>query len=833
LKVKAITNCGVHTAFKYKYIQLLTLLLAVGLSVKAQVSKAPAYPLITHNPYFSIWSNTDTLNQSVTHHWTGQEQSLLGIIKVDNQFYRFMGQAEIQYKQLLPISAEQTYTCQYLADSQPAEGWQKTVFNDSEWKTGAAPFGDDRMTAGTKWTGQDLYIRRKFTLNEIPEGALRLRVFHDDGAEVYINGHLISTINGANGDYEAFPLTNEAKSYLTVGDNVLAVHCKNTGGGSWLDAGLDYQVTNKSAVNIKLASQTSVNVSATQTTYNFKCGAINLKLTFTSPLILNNLATLSTPVSYITYQAIANDGKQHQVSIYQGVSTNVAVNKPYQEVQATTYVKNGFNIIKAGTTEQPVLQKKGDNIRIDWGYVYVAAPGAKQYITSASGAETAFFKNNFASGSNKGNQLMLNTVLSLGSVGSTQVNKFVAVGYDELYSVQYFTKNLKPLWRDATGATMDGVLSKAVKNYNTVMAECRAADAKVYQDAKSAGGEKYAQLGVLAYRQSISAHQLVRSPEGELLFLSKENFSNGSINTVDVTYPSAPLYLLYNPELLKGMLNGIFYYSESGKWTKPFAAHDLGTYPIANGQTYGEDMPVEECGNMIILTAAIVKADKNIAYAKKHWKTLTIWTNYLAQAGFDPENQLCTDDFAGHLAHNANLSVKAIVAIGAYAQMAGMIGEAETARKYNAMAAEMAQKWEQIANAGDHYALVFKSNDTWSQKYNMVWDKVLNLNLFPQKVYDTEMKYYLTKQNQFGLPLDSRKTYTKSDWILWTAAMADKPSDFNALVAPVYEFAIKTPSHVPLTDWHETLDGRMIGFQARSVVGGYFMKGLRIKMEQK
>lgn len=830
---QSVAHCT-YNIFRNKFLKLLVALPALVASAQAQVSKAPAYPLITHNPYFSIWSSTDTLNKSVTHHWTGQEQSLVGLIKVDNQLYRFMGQEEIQYKSVLPISEQQPYNCPYLIDKQPAQGWENVDFNDVDWKTGAAPFGDDRAKAGTSWTGTDLWMRRKFTLDKLPQAQLMLRVFHDDGAEVYLNGHQVATINGANGDYEPFPLTAEAQSFLKTGDNVLAVHCKNTGGGSWLDVGLEYQVVSPSPVNVKLASQTSVNVSATQTTYNFKCGAVNLKVMFTSPLVLSNLNLLTTPVSYITYQASSNDGKPHQVSVLQGVSTNLAVNRPYQEVEASMYAKNGLNILKAGTIEQPLLQKKGDNVRIDWGYVYVAANNAKQYFSTSTDIAQAFSKNQFLSAQRKtGKQIMLNTVLSLGTVNKAPVSKFIAVGYDDLYAVQYFKNNLKPWWRDQPGATMDGLLSKSVKNYADVLAQCRATDAKVYQDAKASGGENYAQLAVLAYRQSVAAHQLVRSPEGEMLFLSKENFSNGSINTVDITYPSAPLYLLYNPELLKGMMNGIFYYSESGKWAKPFAAHDLGTYPLANGQTYGEDMPVEESGNMIILTAALVKAEHNTAYAKKHWKTLTTWTNFLAQAGFDPENQLCTDDFAGHLAHNANLSVKAIVAIGAYAQMAAALGEQETAQKYSAMAKEMAQKWEQIANAGDHYALVFKSNNTWSQKYNMVWDKVLNLNLFPQRIYDTELKYYLTKQNEYGLPLDSRRTYTKSDWILWTAAMADQSSDFNALINPIYYYATHTSSRVPLSDWHETTDGKMVGFQARSVVGGYFMKVLRDKMQQK
>ncbi|WP_337044321.1 glutaminase family protein [Emticicia sp. 17c] len=799
--------------------------------VFGQSTKAPAYPLITHDPYFSIWSTTDELTASPTKHWTGADHSLIGMIEVDGIIYRFLGKSGDNYETIIPAGDEVNYEALY-TESNPGENWMNPSLDDSQWKKGLAPFGNNMTIAKTAWNTKDIWMRRKFTLKDLNADALYLKLNHDDDVEVYLNGEIVYKVKGWTNKYIYVPIPEAAKSKLKTGENLLAVHVINNVGGAIMDAGIVEKVTEKPNPKLQTAVQKKVTVNATQTMYNFSCGKVDLTLTFTSPLLINNLDVLSRPVSYISAKMKATDNLLHDVRLYLGASTDIAVNTPAQEVQATQYSDKGLAILKAGTTSQNVLKLKGDDVRIDWGYMYVAVPkvaGVVQSITKGNDLSNAFTPS--ANTNLGGKHLTLNTLVNTGKVGSTTKEQVFLLGYDDIQSVQYFQTNLAPWWRKNT-TTIENQLAAALTGYRSIIQACEAINRKIYNDALI-GGEQYARLCELAYRQSIAAHKLVKSPSGEILFLSKENFSNGSINTVDVTYPSAPLFLVYNPDLLKGMLNGIFYYSESGKWTKPFAAHDLGTYPLANGQTYGEDMPVEECGNMIILTAAIAKVEGNTLYAKKHWKTLSVWADYLSKEGLDPALQLCTDDFAGHLARNANLSLKAIVALGGYAQMAEKLGEKQTAEKYKAITKEMVKKWLEMAADGDHYSLTFNDKGTWSQKYNLVWDKLLKLNLFPKEVYDKEVAYYLTKQNAYGLPLDSRKTYTKSDWVVWTSVLASRKQDFDALVEPMYKYATQTKTRVPLSDWHETTNGNMVGFQARSVVGGYFMKVLEQKLKTK
>lgn len=796
--------------------------------------RAPAYPLVTIDPYTSAWSAADNLYDNQVQHWTGKEFPLIGAIRVDGKIFRFMGIEQTPIKALAAMSVDESWSGKYTT-TRPAQGWESMTFNDSSWKTGEAAFGtSDETNVKTVWTTPDIWVRRNIKLDpqDVSNKKLFLKYSHDDTFELYINGKEIVKTGYEWHKDVLIPLSAEIASSIKDGNIVIAAHCNNKTGGALVDFGI-YTEEDVNQSFATAAVQKSADVQATQTHYIFECGNVELKLTFTAPLLLDDLDLISRPVNYISYDVTSIDGNNHDIQIYFEAAPNWALNTPSQDSKSEGYEKDNMLFLKTGSVEQNILAKGGDDIRIDWGYFYLSSEKANATYATGDAFEIRNIfseKGELSGDTSVKNRANMAIAQSLGN--TKKASGKVLIGYDDIYSIQYFGKNLRPYWNKKGDKTVEQIFTEANRDYNALLQKCNEFDYNLMYEATEQGGKKYAELCALAYRQAIVAHKLVEAPNGELLFLSKENNSNGSIGTVDVTYPSAPLFLYYNPELAKGLLNFIFYYSESGKWIKPFPAHDIGTYPLANGQTYGGDMPVEEAGNMLTLTAAIAIVEGNAKYAEKHWEVLTIWADYLIEKGLDPENQLCTDDFAGHFAHNTNLSIKAIMGIASYGHLAQMLGKKDIATEYTNKAKEMAQEWVRMADDGDHYRLTFDQPGTWSQKYNLIWDKLLGFNIFPNSVIEKEIPYYLTKQNIYGLPLDSRKNYTKADWIIWTATLAPDLETFQKFVIPVHKFMNETTDRIPMTDWYNTDSKTHVGFKARSVVGGYYIKLLENKLSK-
>ena len=627
--------------------------------------RAPATPLITVDPYFSVWSPADRLNDSVTVHWTAKPNTINGYVTVDGDMYRFMGK------------------------------------------------------------------------NDVPE-----------------------------------------------------------------------------------IGQTDSDMSALVSSYNFSNDSISLDVAFFSSLFTDDLYRLSRPVSYMKVAYCSNDGKDHKVSVRIDVSEEICIDKKGEKkTDASLTEFYGVKAAKIGARNQRILSKFGDDLRIDWGYFYLA---------SGNGTPKTFREDD------------MNFVSCEADLKEYEVENFV-FAYDDIKCLNYFGSKVEAYWKKS-GKSIKKAIAEALDEANYVYTTCVVKSSELAETAYDAGGKEYADLLELAYRQTIAAHKLAVDDDGEVIFISKECFSNGCAATVDVTYPSSPFMLLYNTELLKGTLRPIFRFARSKEWDFDFAPHDAGTYPFVTGQRYGwaqaydralyesRQMPVEESGNMLIMMANIAMIDGNTDFCNGYTDLLEQWVKYLVEYGEDPANQLCTDDFAGHLAHNCNLSLKAIMGVAAYSIILKMNGKKSESRKYMDKARKMADSWsERAANSDGSFRLAFDRPGTYSMKYNIVWDGLWNTNLFKPCVINSEFSSNFRHFNAYGMPLDNRRTYTKSDWLVWTAALAGTQDEFEKYIYPLWKAYNDTPSRVPMTDWYDTVTSQMVGFRHRSVVGGLFIKLLEGK----
>ncbi|MDR1818525.1 MAG: DUF4965 domain-containing protein, partial [Puniceicoccales bacterium] len=598
------------------------------------------------------------------------------------------------------------------------------------------------------------------------------------------------------------------------------------------------------------AEQTAVRVSATRTQYVFNAGGVEAALTFTSPLLIDDLDALSRPATYLHVSAANTTGAAKKLRLYADVTGEWAVHfvrdNPrrrersqrvrFQNISAKSAVAD---ILAIGNADPKILGRAGDFVRIDWGRLLFAADKrdrAAAYTGDVDAARARFIATGALPPSEPPTEIRaasdrwpgLAYAFDLGTAaagtGAAPAERLLVLAYNDDYSIQYFGKNLRPWWnRDGKLGDAD-LVALAFRDAAPLAARAAALDTRIAGDALAAGGRRYADLCIAAYRQVIAAHKLVAAPDGRPLFFSKENASNGSIGTIDVTYPSFPIFALYNTTLARALCDFMFEYVESGRWTKPFAPHDIGKYPLANGQRYNGDMPVEESANMLVCASLIARREATGDYLRAHLPTLKKWADYLVENGFDPANQLCTDDFAGRFPRNTNLSLKTITALGAFADALRRANlDPAAATRYRAAAVDMAKRWPDLARDGDHYALVFGGKNTWSLKYNIVWDKLLRLGLFSPEIMRAEHRLYLAKTNRYGVPLDNRKTYTKSDWIVWVATIAEDKATFDALIEPVWRYVNETKTRVPLCDWHWTDTGLRKSFHARSVIGGYWL----------
>jgi len=593
--------------------------------------------------------------------------------------------------------------------------------------------------------------------------------------------------------------------------------------------------------------QKKVETGLMSTRYLFEDKKIRLELTFTSPAFLNNLGLASRPVAYVDFEVTSMDGQMHNVQILTDFSERLTYEGSKKLTKGGVLPFPEGKIGYVGRFFQKNLSEAGDYKEIDWGWLYLG--GKSRIMISAASAARRYCKEDCIAEAKNPRKVLISEKEAEVSPDSP-LSYFIAVGYDDNYALNYFGEFKRGYWKTAYSDIVNAI-KESVADHQEVMAACAAEEERFEKETTALYGEAYTQILIAAYRQTLAAHKLIMDKDNPIM-ISKECGSNGCAGTVDVAYPSAPLFLFKNPLLVKAMLVPVFKFARMHVWRYSFAPHDVGIYPFVMGQVYGapatyviknrfnytkryifnyytrhlykleSQMPVEECGNMLIMSAAYFNESGDFKFIRENADLLSKWADYLVKQGIELENQLSTDDFGGHLPHNVNLAIKSIIAIALWGKMLEFV-QPGGGKQYMDTAKSYAKELELRTDVGDHTTLVIEDRESWSLKYNLVWDKIFKLGLFSAELYQQETAFYKKHLNKYGVPLDSRRTYTKSDWLIWAATLDDTGEAVKTYSKAIADMLKETPSAVPFTDWYDTISGECMGFRHRSVQGALWL----------
>ncbi|KAF2734124.1 glutaminase GtaA [Polyplosphaeria fusca] len=600
----------------------------------------------------------------------------------------------------------------------------------------------------------------------------------------------------------------------------------------WMGAPKDFETAN----------QTSYEYTSTKSIFTIEVDdKVSLKATFLSPLTPNDFKRQSLIFSYLQVEISSLDGSNHDVELYTDISAEWASGDSNAVAQWDSGTADQLTYHKVWKQNQQAFSEVNDHA--EWGNIYYATDSTDG-LTYSSGADDdirgSFRSNGKLSNSKDTDFRPINSrwpvfgyALDLGSVGSSTTSSLFSIGLCQDEAIQFLGKDglttLPSLWKDYFSDEL-AALSFFHKDFPNSSKLSGELDDKIESDSIAAAGQDYLILTSLAARQAFGAVQLVGTQDDHYLFL-KEISSNGNTQTIDVIFPASPIFFYLNPELIQLLLKPHFENQESGHYPNKWAMHDLGAhYPNATGHPDGQDepMPLEECGNNLIMVLSYAQRSQNTDYLKQHYPILQQWTEYLVEESLYPADQLSTDDFAGRLANQTNLGLKGIIGLEAMSQIAKLVGEDADAQNYTTISHDYIAKWEDLGiNKDDdppHSILTYNNRSTHGLLYNLYNDRLIKANLVPEHIYTQQSNFYPTIKGKYGVPLDTRNPYTKADWEMFVAAIASEDTR-NLFISDLAKWVNETPTSRPFTDIYDVETGDFgggIGFMARPVIGGVF-----------
>ena len=673
------------------------------------------------------------------------------------------------------------------------------------------------------------------------------------------------------------------------------------------------------------ASTTNLSYTLPLSTSN--SGSIEITLSFLSPITPTSTVRQSVPASYVT------------VHVEGTVDVDIYIDLNGQWVSGNRGSQITWSLRRASLGEPAVgrslidvntwqVQRQTEQLftefqdRAEWGQLHFSAPADVRYESGTS----AELRQRFARTGTLQNQIdphfrsIMHDEPVFAFAKSFHMNEsqsqsvLFTIAHVQDPVVQFASARgltlMRPLWKSYFPTT-EKLLTFHYLDFHHAKSLAQEYSSQLAADAFLSGADDYQDIVALSARQVVGATSFSGTPDNPILFL-KEISSNGNFQTIDVIFPSFPFFLYTNARWLAYLLEPLIEHMLSGQYPNDYAMHDLGFhFPNATGHPLGRDeyMPVEECGNILIMGLALVNSmrqeakfsvsstwqpmdvpessidgifplttgrDGDMLYLDEPWsgrpqsqkqaekwvergyRLWKQWTSYLVEYALLPANQLSTDDFAGWLALQTNLALKGIIGIKAMASLSAITGYDEDVKYYNNVSKVYIEKWEEYGISRDktHAKVSYDWYGSWSTTYNLYADSLLCFHLgiatnesqstigdhrddkqkplkgikgdydgfVPKHIYQLQSDWYYAVRQKFGLPLDSRHLYTKTDWEFFAMAVA-APKVRAEILQSVAHWINETDTDRPLTDLHMT-EGRGgfpgPNFFARPVIGGHF-----------
>ncbi|KAJ5599055.1 hypothetical protein N7450_000122 [Penicillium hetheringtonii] len=571
---------------------------------------------------------------------------------------------------------------------------------------------------------------------------------------------------------------------------------------------------------------------STHSIFDLTAGSVRFTLDFFSPVTPSNYLRQSLPFSYLNVQVFGSYGSDIQV--YSDIDGRWTGREDRSVLDYEIH-DDGFAIHSLSVEDAAKYTEASDMAL--WGKAILASRPTESSSLSALTGDPKSVRSRFAREGDLSEQEFAWTYDSvaalahdLGTVyGESSIN--FAVGYEREAAINYLGEEYTGFYR-AEYPTTHQAVAHFFDDYKAALKESLELDQELAAFATATAGPKYADIVALSTRQAYGGIDLTIPNDSldteDVLAFIKELSSDGNVNTIDVIMPAFPVYWVLDPDWIRLMLEPVMRYLDADRWHLPYTIHDLGThYPHAIGHDdqEAEPMPIEECGNLLILALSYARATGDTDWTDQYLKIFQKYADYLVDNSIDIANQLSSNDAAGPLSNETNLAIKAAVGIKAF-------GELSRIDQYSRIGEEHASLLFEESLGTDeeqtHFVLQYPDHpESWKTPYNLYPDVLLGLNTFSEDAIRVNSEFYSTVRGKYGVALDNRQDWAKSDWNMWLAATFETNTR-NEFVDDLWAYMTNGKHNWPFSDRyitdsvHGNVPGTPILCRARPTVGGHF-----------